>query len=299
MDVACLDHLLTDDQRKFFNEMGYLIVEDALDTALLERLTEIVDRVDQRERTPELRSKLMSVTNIICEDPALTELCRHRTTFPKVWGILGWNIYLYHSHLDVTPPADEAALTWRVAWHQDSMRVNDEIETSPRPRLSLKVGFYLTDVSEPDRGNTLVVPGSQLQDEPDCPADGISNPDGAIPVCVRAGSAVLLDRRVWHSRSANTSPFTRKVIWLGYSYRWLKPKDEMTVSHLYPQLNPIERQLLGDGLSANGAYDPQDGDVPLKCWLQEHCPAEAERTLRGRPQSRPPAMVRGKNAGRQ
>ena len=126
--------------------MGYLIVEDALDDSQLEKLTAVVDRVDQRERTPELQSKLMSVTNIIREDPALVALCSCRTTFPKVWRILGWNIYLYHSHLDVTPPADEAALTWRVAWYQDSMRVNDEIETSPRPRLSLKVGFYLTEM---------------------------------------------------------------------------------------------------------------------------------------------------------
>lgn len=299
MDPACLEHLLTDAQRQFFNENGYLIVEDALDDSLLNRLLAVVDRVDQRERSPELHGKLMSVANVIQEHPALVELVSCRKTLPKAWGILGWNIYLYHSHLDVTPPADEESLTWQVAWHQDSMRVNDEIETSPRPRLSLKIGFYLTDVSEPNRGNTLVVPGSHLEDELDCPADGVSNPAGAVPLCVRAGSAVFVDRRIWHSRSANMSELTRKVIWLGYCYRWLKPKDDMTVSHLYPQLDPIQRQLLGDGLSANGVYDPHDGDVPLRSWLQEHCPAEAERTLRGRSQSRPPAMVRGKNAGRQ
>lgn len=299
MDPACLDHLLTNDQREIFSDTGYLIVENALDESMLQRLLAVVDRVDRRERAPDLQGKLMSVSNVIQEDPALVELAGYPTTFPKVWGILGWNIYLYHSHLDVTPPADEESLTWQVAWHQDSMRVNDEIETSPRPRLSLKIGFYLTDVSEPQRGNTLVVPGSHLQDELDCPADGVSNPAGAVPLCLRAGSAVLVDRRIWHSRSANTSELTRKVIWLGYSYRWLKPKDEMTVAHLYPRLDPIQRQILGDGASANGVYDPRDEDVPLQGWLQEHCPAEAERTLRGRSQSRPPAMVRGKNAGRQ
>jgi len=219
--------------------------------------------------------------------------------FPKVWGILGWNIYLYHSHLDVTPPADAAALRWRVAWHQDSMRVNDEIESRPRPRLSLKVGYYLTDTSEADRGNTLIVPGSHLCDELECPADGVSNPAGAEPLCVKPGTAVLIDRRIWHSRSPNLWNQTRKVIWYGYAYRWLRAKDEMTVAHLYPTLDPIRRQILGDGLSANGAYDPVDGDVPLRSWLREHSPHEAEASPHGRSHSRPPAMVRGKHLGRQ
>jgi hypothetical protein len=73
----------------------------------------------------------------------------------------------------------------------------------------------------------------------------------------------------------------------------------MTVSRLYPQLDPIRRQVLGDGLSANGTYDPLDGDVPLRTWLREHSPEDANRTLHGKSQSRPPAMVRGKNLGRQ
>jgi ectoine hydroxylase-related dioxygenase (phytanoyl-CoA dioxygenase family) len=299
MHPDCLQHRLTADERESFNSNGYLVVENALDQATVQRLLEVIDRVDARERTPEQRGKLLSVTNIIREDEALADLLDSLTVFPKVWGILGWNIYLYHSHLDVTPPADEAALRWRVAWHQDSMRVNDEIETHPRPRLSLKVGYYLTDVSQPDRGNTLIVPGSHLWDEIDCPNDGQTNPAGAQPLCVRPGTAVLVDRRIWHSRSANLSGQTRKVLWYGYSYRWLRPKDKMTVSHLYPQLDPIRRQILGDGLSNNGMYDPADGDVPLRGWLREYCPEESERSLHGRSQARPPAMVRGKNTGRE
>lgn len=299
MQPECLNHRLTPDEREFFNSNGYLTVENALDAATTQKLIAAVDHIDARERTADNRNKLLSVTNIVHEDPALVNLIDWSTTFPKVWGILGWNIYLYHSHIDVTPPADAAALAWRVAWHQDSMRVNDEIESNPRPRLSLKIGFYLTDVSSPDRGNTLIVPGSHLQNEIDCPADGVSNPAGSEPLCVRPGSAVFIDRRIWHSRSPNLCDQTRKVIWFGYSYRWLRPKDPMTVSHLYPQLDPIGRQILGDNLSANGTYDPADGDVPLRTWLREHCPEDAERSLHTRSQARPPAMVRGKNLGRQ
>ena len=299
MTPECLQHRLTPDERKFFDTFGYLIVEDALDAPTVARLIDVADRIDARERSAEARDKLLSLPNIVHEDPTLVDLVDLPTVLPKIWGILGWNIYLYHSHVDISPPADAAALKWRVAWHQDSMRVNDEIESHPRPRLSLKVGYYLTDTRRPDRGNTLIVPGSHLWDEIDCPADGVSNPEGSEPVCVPPGSALVIDRRIWHSRSPNLCDETRKVIWYGYGYRWLRPKDEMTVRHLYPRLDPIRRQLLGDGLSANGTYDPVEGDVPLRSWLREHSPDEADRSLHGRSQSRPPAMVRGKNSGRQ
>ena len=298
MNPNCLEHILTDAERGFFNTQGYLVVENALEPEMCERLIDVLDRVDARERTESLKGRLLSVPDVMGEDDALVDLVDWRTTLPKVWGILGWNIYLYHSHLDVTPNEKARRQDWRVAWHQDSMRVNDEIESDPRPRLSLKVGFYLTDVSKPGHGNTLIVPRSHLQNKIDCPQDGQSNPTGAEPLCVPAGSAVLVDRRIWHSRSANESELTRKVVWLGYSYRWLRPKDEMTVAHLYPQLDPIGRQLLGDGVCANGTYDPTPEDVPLRTWLEEHHPLSAGPSPHGASQSRPPAMGRGKNTGR-
>lgn len=298
MDPLCLEYRLTDAELSFFAEQGYLVIEDALDPTSLGRLVDIVDRIDRRERTPELGDKLLSVTDVLHEDPTILDLVDLPTVFPKVWGILGWNIYSYHSHLDVTPPANPETTTWTVAWHQDSMRVNDEIEIHPRPRLSLKVGFYLSDVSEPGRGNTLIVPGSHLHDELDCPQDGLSNPAGAEPLCVKPGSAVLIDRRIWHSRSRNDSDITRKVVWIGYSYRWIKPKDEMSVAHLIPNADPVRAQLLGAG-NANSVYDPLDADVPLRGWLAEHAPKDAAWTKHPRPQARPPSMARGKNSGRQ
>ncbi|HEY2910982.1 MAG TPA: phytanoyl-CoA dioxygenase family protein [Gemmataceae bacterium] len=299
MTPDCLVNRLTPSERDSFNSQGYLVVENALDDRAIQRLIAAVDRIDARERTDETRDKLLSIPNIIHEDPALLDLIDCPTILPKVWGILGWNIAIYHSHVDVTPAATKAALKWRVAWHQDSMRVNDEIESKPRPRLSLKIGYYLTDVREPDRGNTLLLPGSHLQDELDCPADGASNPAGAVPICAPPGAALILDRRTWHSRSPNLWNQTRKVVWIGYAYRWLRPKDAMTVAKLIPNLDPVCRQLLGDGLSANGVYDPVDDDVPLRGWLREHCPEDADWSHHGRSQSRPPAMVRGKNSGRQ
>jgi ectoine hydroxylase-related dioxygenase (phytanoyl-CoA dioxygenase family) len=296
----CLQYRLTEEERRQFQQQGYLVVPEALDRFTNDRLIAAVDRVDARERTPtNPQDLLLSFTNILPEDDAFLSLIDWPRTFPKVWGILGWNISVYHTHLDVTPRAEQPPAR-PVAWHQDSMRVNEEIECHPRPRLSLKVGYYLTDVTGLDWGNTLLLPGSHLQDELDCPDDGTVSPPGAIPLRVPAGSALLLDRRLWHSRSPNFGPHTRKVIWVGYAYRWLRPKDEMTVEHLVEQAGPVRRQLLGYAARTNSAYDPEDVDVPLRGWLREHHPADAGGSPHhGQAQARPPAYgIRGKNTGR-
>ncbi len=294
MDPSCLRHSLSGPERRQFEQAGYLVIENAVSASRLDRLVNVCNCLLKLKRQAGLASHApFSEPNVIGKDPVLVEMIDCETTFPKVWGILGWNIYLYHSHIDVTPPSDPSPPPGSptVAWHQDSLRVNDEIESSPRPRLSLKIGYYLSDVSEPGRGNTLIVPGSHLQDEIEVPADQRSNPPGAIPICVAPGSAVMIDRRLWHSRSRNQSDIPRRVLWIGYSYRWLRPKDQMTVEQLYSDLDPIQRQLLGDNPSNNGCYAPADPDVPLRKWLREHSPGDAAWTLRRRRQSLRPDIA--------
>jgi ectoine hydroxylase-related dioxygenase (phytanoyl-CoA dioxygenase family) len=172
------------------------------------------------------------------------------------------------------PEADRAKKT--LGWHQDSGRANTEMETHPRPRLSLKVGYFLTDMSEPGRGNFWVLPGSHLKDSIEKPENGVDDPDGAMPVCVRPGAAVFFDRRLWHAASPNHSEFTRKVLFYGYGYRWIRPKDDMTIPpEVMDESDPIRRQMLGAAPSNNGRYLPGDEDAPLHAWLKTHHPEDA------------------------
>ena len=194
---------------------------------------------------------------------------------PKVWGILGWNIYLYHAHLIVTPPSGKMRDTKTFGWHQDSGRVNQEMESHPRPRLSLKVAYFLSDTSEEGRGNFWIIPGSHLDDTLTLPENREGQPEGAIPVRVKPGTAVFFDRRLWHTASPNWSDITRKILFYGYGYRWIRTKDDMTVQDLWPTSSPIRKQLLGYGTNCNGFYSPTDDDVPLRVWLREHSPDEA------------------------
>src|SRR5690349_9606949 len=83
MNPNCLRYRLTPEEREFFNSAGYLIVDNAVEGAMIDRLLAAIGRIDGRERTAENRGKLLSVTNIIREDPSLVELTTWPTTLPK------------------------------------------------------------------------------------------------------------------------------------------------------------------------------------------------------------------------
>ncbi len=278
MDTACLDYQLTDFERLEFEKNGVLILEDVLTEDRIDRLTEAVDRIDAEERESRGLDQhgKMSVRDFIGRDEAFVDLITYPKTFAKVFGILGWNIQIYH--LNVTrpePPDSDVGIGLR--WHQDTARVNHEMETSPRPRLSIKVAYFLSDTSEPGRGNFHVIPGSQLQDVVEWPdGDRTRNVRESMPVLAPKGSAAIFDRRLWHSASANHWTEPRKVIFYGYSYRWLRPRDECTITDYWDELDDIQKQLFHHAPTGNfGFTSPEDVDVPLKLWMEEHLGEEA------------------------
>lgn len=281
MNPSCLEYRLTDAERQHFNEQGWLQIDGVLSPAQIDQLTAKTNAIHAAKlQDGHAATQSLFYPNFIPDDPGFFELVDYAPILPKVWGMLGWNIYLYHGHLIVTPhcggsrPAAGEEKTF--GWHQDSGRVNQEMESHPRPRLSLKVAYFLSDTGQEGRGNFWIVPGSHLQDEIELPADGIGQPKGAIPVLAKPGTAVFFDRRLWHTASPNWSDVTRKVLFYGYGYRWLRTKDDMTVQDLWPQCDAIQKQLLGYGLNCNGFYSPSDEDVPLRAWLREHSAQDAQ-----------------------
>jgi ectoine hydroxylase-related dioxygenase (phytanoyl-CoA dioxygenase family) len=136
---------------------------------------------------------------------------------------------------------------------------------SPRPRLSAKVAYFLTDIRDAEHGAMWVLPGSHAKDVLERPEDGSALPEGAIPLLVTSGTAVIFDRRLWHARGDNTSSSTRKALFYGYTHRWVRPRDELQLDPtVLSGLDPVRRQLLGAGTGALGYWIPTDEDVPLR-----------------------------------
>jgi ectoine hydroxylase len=268
---------ITDEQRTDFDRDGYLIIRDAIPPELLERLTEAQDRVyaqqkDQGLLNPEDQS--MHLMGFLHRDKVFLELLELPAVFPLVWGILGWNIHAYHHHIDVHPGVSkDVGKTWR--WHQDGGRQNLEIETEPvRPLLSIRSVYYLSDLSEPGRGNFMCIPGSHKTSRlprPEDLAGDFEQPPGAIEVCAGQGDVMLFDRRIYHGRSDNYSGITRRCLFIGWTYRWIAPHEDRILSPGHPwwnELTPVQQQLLGAGQDSLSFWGIGDS-YPLREYLRE------------------------------
>jgi ectoine hydroxylase len=266
---------LTANQRLAFERDGYLVLDDALPPDHVGRLVDAVDGVwwQHRGEPPAVGAEALHLLAFAGQDERFLELLDHPPTLSAVVDLLGWNVFMYHCHLDVHPPATGfGPATWM--WHQDGGVQNRDLETTPRARLSVKVAYFLTDVSEPGMGNFVVLPGSHLRDTIERPPDDDNDLAGAIPILARPGTAVLFDRRLWHMRGANRSAATRKALFYAYTFRWIRPRDDLHVRpELFGSVTPVRAQLLGAGGSAIDHWLPPD-DLPVRDWWEGIAPID-------------------------
>ncbi len=269
---------ITASEREQFDRDGFLIIRAALTPDEIRHYAAALDRAyksatgDGRIEPGGAMHQLSAVANC----PEAAALLDHPTAFPYVWSLLGWNVHIHHSHLDVHPPLS-APRPFRFEWHQDGGRQNREIETNPRPRLSIKLAYWLSDVSEPGRGNLKVVPGSHLINWIDGPPRRDlewPDPEGAIELTASPGDVLMFDRRLWHARSDNYSPHTRKAVFFGYTFRWIAIRDQnhgIWSNEWASRLSPVQRQLLGELGDADGdhAWGHYPSTTPLYTWLQQ------------------------------
>lgn len=252
---------MTAAERAQFEEDGYLLLPGVLDqdeTAFARNA--IMGAYERGEQHGELdRTGNLHRLSAVTHCPQLSFLLDHPRTFPYVWSMLGWNVHVYHSHVDVHPPkAQVADPHW--GWHQDGGRQNREVETDPRPRLSVKIAYWFSDVSQTGRGNLMIIPGSHKANWLDGPPRRSLEwppPPGAIEVTANAGDALLFDRRIWHVRSENYSDLTRVAAFFGYTFRWIAGRDEVRAlpeQAWWEHLNPVQRQLLGDPGDGSGEH---------------------------------------------
>lgn len=254
--------ILTKEQESSFEKNGFLIIKDVLSNGEIKELLAVVDRIWKKYCSE--GSSYLHMFDFFNKNQIFLELIDNNKILPLVLGLLGWNIYMFHAHLDINRPINRDGAP-NLTWHRDNSRMNRDFKNGRYPLVALKVAYWLSDVSEEDRGNLYVIPGSHNWDYNQ--GQAIENhvlPNNAVPILVKPGTVLLFDSRIWHTRSNNFSQVTRKVLFLGYSYRWLRPRDNAKISsHLLKNASPIQRQLLIRDIDSS-AYVPNDEDVPLK-----------------------------------
>jgi ectoine hydroxylase-related dioxygenase (phytanoyl-CoA dioxygenase family) len=296
---------MTAEQRRSFDEQGFILIENFFNPTEFDRLLRAIDEVAERVRAEKNLSENdpFALRNALSHHEAFLDLIDNPRILPLVVDAIGWNIQIRTTHLDVRPPypegleagelgtgegADHAAGYKNLVWHPDL--AGPYLFEAPShdgrlPFMEIKVGYYLSDLTERNSGAICLVPGShqrtpqELRDMKNRVPD-----DQFIELNVPANTALLWRTQVWHCVTPNLSNKVRKVVYVGYHYRWLRPTDYIQQDPaLIERSSPIRRQLLGaldsgsDPLGGDPFWEPSSRywliknweDVPLKAWAEE------------------------------
>ncbi len=267
---------LPEADRDHFDRQGYLIVRQALDEATVARLLEAGDQLlasDLRTgRQQATHGRTDGFRNTIALDDNFIPLIDHPRILPTVVQLLGADLQIMTSHLiHKRPDPPGTPMTHRSpGWHRDYAMAMDDMGHRAIPRLLLKCAYYLTDLSEPANGVTMVVPGSHLLTSPPEDIDG-GDPTGAVEPSLQPGDCLLFENRTFHAGGVHLGPATRKAIMIGYGYRWVVPMDYRTQSREFvDKLTPLQRFLVGEPYEDVAEFQVHGGRNPLKEWCQEH-----------------------------
>lgn len=295
---------MTEQQERDFEEDGFIILENFLTSEETKRLSdaadEVVHRIQEEKGLP--NETHFQVRNALAQHEAFLDLIDHPRMLPLVVDAIGSNIQIRTSHLDYRPPypdgmkagivgvgdgEDQEAGYRNVSWHPDlaSPDIFEGISLDGRlPFMEIKVFYTLFDMTESNSGNLWMVPGSYKRTPRELRNMGRQVPEEeALELKLPAGSAVLWRTATWHCVGPNQSPKTRKIMHIGYHWRWLRPTDYIAQDpELIERSSPIRRQLLGampsgeDPLGAESDVAPSSqywqpkrpGDKPLKAWAE-------------------------------
>ena len=246
---------LSDDDREFFDRAGFLIAPNVLPPAKVDELVALIDRL-HRKYGGDPRTGRMELRNCVAHDPELLALAAHPAMLAVVVDLLGPNIKLRTSELDVRPPISPEMARNEVGrnrwgepeqWHIDGPLYLYPDVNGIVPMMEVRVGFFLSDVTGPTSGALCMAAGTHQLDY-----RLLMDPTYRVPersmyhARVPAGSAVIFRTGLWHCTTPNLSEITRKVLYYAYTYRWIEPSDYLEQSpELIERASPVERQLLG------------------------------------------------------
>ena len=268
---------LTNEQRRRFDEDGFLIVRGALNQQQVAEYEAISDRLIASDRIADRQNDSVTYDgfrNAVGVEPAYAPLLTHGATVPLVAQLLSPNIQLHTSHLIYKHPESAGVdpLKLSPCWHRDIGSVPDDLGWSGNQRLEIKVAYYLSDARAENSGVTMLARGSNRWTTPPT-FDANGNPPNTILPDLAPGDALLFENRTYHAARVNTSKHTRKCIMFGYSYRWMRPDDwhEMPAA-LLERLDDVGRELVTPmrHRDAQGRFVVFGDRSAMKQWGEQH-----------------------------
>lgn len=248
-----------------FEENWYALIKQALTPQQVALYVEKADELRNAHKGGNPATTYMHMFEYFEKEPELKSILKVRKTLEVITKLLSNNIHMYHTHLDINEPIANTLSIEQHDRHFDSKIIEKDIGKMGNPMLSVKAGYWLSDVREEGRGNLMVIPGSHKRNKEELEEWDYNQ---AVHVLAEPWDALLFDRRVWHSRGTNYSDLHRKAIFVGYTYRRLNIHD---IFERVRTDDKVMNQLLGfnDSGNMNSFYRPREEDLPLKQWLEE------------------------------
>ena len=255
---------LTDDERSTFMRDGYLIIRNVLSAEEVDHLRRRAERLAKMGEVTNavLREELYhrnsyKLTNVFNMTRDFDFLLDHPRVFGKLVSLIGWHIQLMGCELFIRGPSETQLIT---GFHTDLGQAQQQILPTPENlMLQVKAQFFLTDLSAPDSGNFLLIPGSHVwrvaDQNPDCLIGPVNdsvregkNEFGYQQVLVQPGDVLIFPWSLWHAVGPNTSGRTRVSVTLRYGQLALRPIDnhDTALRDERSGLTPRQRRVLGD-----------------------------------------------------
>lgn len=230
---------LTEKERFLFDVTGYLVIPNALTPAEVEACLAAA----QRAHAPHPPHEWRQLGALYEQEPAVEPLIDHPSIFPKVRALLGDYFILQSSWCTMSPPGFPGG-----GFHQDGSGVYQFRKlATPTPLLQLRVGYFLTDQSDPDMGNMVMIPGSHNAAEALPPGMTLAELSIAQVICGQPGTALLFHQGVWHCGTKNERDYPRFIQHMVYAPPWLIPSDRNgNDPDFLARTTPLRRALLGE-----------------------------------------------------
>lgn len=246
---------VTQKQLRRWERDGYLFLENVLSTTETEILLKAVDAVlesagqaqifSQHDTGSRSAAQAFKIAQAITLTPALDSLTDHPQIFPWLLRFIGPYLQVLGTEIFVRLPGP--AVEALVDWHTDGGPSMEGFLPQPgNPILQMKVQIFLTDLTAPDSGNFMLVPGSHRTAFAGRQQLTLSPPVGAKQVTARAGDAILFPWSLWHGVAPNQSGRVRKSITLRYGPMWSRPYDyDRLPADVLARMTPRRRRLFG------------------------------------------------------
>jgi ectoine hydroxylase-related dioxygenase (phytanoyl-CoA dioxygenase family) len=263
---------LTEEQRRSFDEDGFLVVRNAVDKETVDRLVEAGDRrarsfLDKPELPGKEEYNHLDLRPGLLKEKALFSLVTHPATVSLVVQLLSPNIHLHSLALIYKRPVSPDGSPFRRGWHRD-IRIPKDLGHRDLPLVGVKICYCLTDFHQPNSGMTLFARKSHRSSEPLTVSKKEIDPKHweVCDLTLNAGDAVLFENRIFHTAAPNRSDRVSRVLMYGYAYRWMKPEVYLDTpdEQLLAKADPISRQLLG------GYRDVDTVPWALQDWAKSH-----------------------------